>query len=115
MQGEFPLLARMDGPAIVPTELMRTVTTYRQAVRLCWQLRRVRSMTFRQLAAEAGLHYQHVTDYFHADDKPSRRDLQAEKIDAVEAVLGNTAINQHLSSRSKLTVLEEMQASRRAA
>jgi len=115
LQREFPLLARLEGPAVVPVELMRTVHTFRQACRLGWQLRRVRNMTFRQLAAEAGLHYQHVTDYFHPDDNPRRRDLPAEKIDAVEGALGNTAMSQHVAGRSLLTVLEEMQASRRAA
>jgi hypothetical protein len=115
LQGEFPLLARMEGPAIVPAELMRTITTYRQACRLAWQLRRVRNMTFRQLAAEADLHYQHVTDYFHQDDMPRRRDLPAAKKDAVEAVLGNTAISQFLNRGARFTVLEELQANARAA
>jgi hypothetical protein len=115
LQGEFALLARLEGPAVVPTPLMQTVKTYRQACRLCWQLRRVRNMTYRQLAAEAGLHYQHVTDYFNSDDKPKRRDLPGERIDAVEAVVGNSAISQHLAGRAKLTVLEEVQANARRA
>jgi hypothetical protein len=115
LQGEFPLFARMNGPSVVAPEIMRTAKTYRQAVRLCWQLRRVRNMTYRQLATEAGLHFQHVTDYFNADDKPSRRDLPGQHVRAVETALGNTAISQWHAAQAALTVLEEMQASRRAA
>lgn len=115
LQREFPLLARMEGPAIVPPELMRTVKTYRQAVRLCWALRRLRNLTFRQLAAECGLIYQHVGDYFNSDDKPGRRDLPAEAVRLVEALLGNTAISQWHARNAQFTVLEELQAGRAMA
>lgn len=113
-QLEFPLLTRMEGAAIVPSELMRTAKSYRQAVRLCWGLRRVKGMTYRQLAAECELIHQHVGDYFNADDKPGRRELPAEAVLAVEATLGNHAISQWHARRAGLTVLEELQASRRA-
>lgn len=115
LQREFPLLARMEGPAIVPPELMRTVKTYRQAVRLCWALRRLRNLTFRQLAAECGLIYQHVGDYFNSDDKPGRRELPAEAVRSVEALLGNTAISQWHARNAQFTVLEELQAARAVA
>ena len=115
LQREFPLLARMEGPAVVPPELMRTVKTYRQAVRLCWALRRTRNLTFRQLAAECGLVYQHVGDYFNVDDKPGRRELPAEGVKPVELVLGNTAISQWHARNALFTVLEELQAGRAAA
>lgn len=115
LQREFPLLARMEGPAVVPPELMRTAITYRQAVRLCWALRRLRNLTFRQLAAECGLVYQHVGDYFNADDKPGRRELPAQAVADVEALLGNTAISQWHAARAKFTVLEVLQAQGRAA
>lgn len=115
VQREFPLLARLEGPAIVPIDLMRAAQSYRQAVRLAWALRRVRNMTFRQLAAEAGLVYQHVGDYFNTDDQPHRRDLPGHAVAAVEAVLGNTAVSQWHAMQAKLTVVEELQASRRFA
>ena len=35
---------------------------------------------------------QHVSDYFHSDDSPRRRNLPAEKVAAIERVYGNTAI-----------------------
>lgn len=113
-QLEFPLLTRMEGPAIVPPELMRTAKTYRQAVRLCWGLRRLRNLTFRQLAAECGLIYQHVGDYFNGDDKPTRRSLPAEAVKAVESILGNHAISQWHVRQAGLTVLEELQVRRHA-
>jgi hypothetical protein len=109
-QRELPLLGRMEGPAIVPTEIMRTVRTYRQAVRLCWQLRRLRNLTFRQLAAEADLPHQHASDYFNADDSKHRRDLPGDRVAAVEAVLGNTAVSQWHAGQALLTVIEEAQA-----
>jgi hypothetical protein len=115
LQREFPLLARMEGPSVVPPELMRTAKSYRDACRLCWQLRRVRNMKFRQLAAEAELIHQHVGDYFNPDDKPHRRDVPGDAVKAIETVLGNTAISQWHAGNAQLTVLEEMQASRRAA
>lgn len=103
----------MEGPAIVPAEIMRTARSYREAVRLCWQLRRVRSLTFRQLAAEAGLVHQHVGDYFNADDKRHRRDLPGGAVLVVESVLGNTAISQWHAMGAQFTVLEVLQAAAR--
>jgi hypothetical protein len=72
-------------------------------------------MTQRQLGIYAGLRAQLVSDYLNPDDKPERRDLPAERIHAFEAVCGNTLITQWLAARAKLTVLEEMQATRAAA
>lgn len=112
---EFPLMGRVDAPSAVPQQWVRLAKTYRQAVRLAWQLKRVHYMTRAQFAAEAELYPQHVTDYLHEDDKPSRRDLPAEAIDRVEAVLGNTLISQWIASRSRLTVLEELTATRAIA
>lgn len=113
LQREFPLIARMEGPAIVPPEIMRLATTYREAVRLCWQLKRLKKLTYRGLAAECGLIYQHVGDYFNPDDKPFRRDLPGDSVRAVEAVLGNTAISQWHAKNAKFTVLEVLQAAGR--
>ena len=42
-------------------------------------------MTKRQLAIEAGLRPQLVTDYLHHDDKPSRKSLPADRIVHVHA------------------------------
>ena len=115
LQGEIPLLARMGAPDVVPVEIVRTAKSYRQAVRLCWQLRRLKRLTFRQLASETGVPFQHVGDYFNEDDRRDRRDLPGDAVHAVESVLGNTAISQWHAQQAQLTVLEEMQATRRAA
>lgn len=114
-QMHLALLGRLDGPSVVPTNLIRQVKTYREAVRLCWALRRVHFMTFQQFAAEAELYAKHVSDYLAVDDAPGRRDLPGKAINRTEATLGNTAISQWLSLGSRLTVLEQMQADSRCS
>ena len=109
-QREFPLLGRLDAPSAVPMQWIRHARTYRNAVRLAWQLRRVQRMTYQQLATEAGLYPQHVSDYLAPDDAPKRRDLPADKVAAFEGVVGNTLVSQWLASQSQLTVLEQVQA-----
>lgn len=113
---ELPLMGRLDGPSAVPMETVRRCKTYREAVRMSWQLRRVKSMTQAMAAHLATLTPQHVSDYLASDDKPGRRDLQAEAIRRWEYdAVGNTLVSQWLAWQSSLTVLEEMQASTRAA
>jgi hypothetical protein len=114
-QRELPLMGRLNGPSVVPLQLIVLCSTYREAVRTCWALRRVHHMTLRQLAAEGGFYPQHVGDWLNPDDKPARRDLPAWAISTFEALVGNTLITQWLAARSSLTVLEEMQATREAA
>lgn len=108
-------MGRLDGPKAVPRSLVDACKSYRDAVRMAWQLKRVQGMTQSQLACEAGLYAPHVTDYLHKDDKPSRRDLPANKVAEFEAVVGNRVVSQWLASRSNLTVLEAFQAERIAA
>jgi len=110
LQREFPLMQRIDAPATVPTAIMRTIRTYREACRVCRQLSPRRALKLTMLADEAGLVSQHCTDYFHPDDAPRRRNLPFESIDAVEQAYGNTAISQFRARAAKLTVIEQMQA-----
>lgn len=98
---------------VVPPEVVMKIRTYRQACRLAWKLRAIRNMTQRTLAEHAGLYTSHVSDYFSVHD--NRRELPARHIASVERVLGNTVISQWIAQQSQLTVLEEMQAHRRAA
>jgi hypothetical protein len=98
---------------VVPPEVIMGVASYRHAVRLAWKLRVVKNLTRRSLADQAGLYAPHVSDYFSV--LPNKRELPAKHIAAVELVLGNTVISQYLARRSDLTVLEELQAMRRAA
>lgn len=114
-QMKLALLGRIDGPSVVPAQYVSMCRTYREAVRMAWQLRRVSGMTQRQLACEAELRVQHVTDYLNADDKPSRRDLPARDVPRFEAVVGNTLVSQWVAAQARLTVLEELQATKAAA
>ncbi len=115
LQRELPLLCRLDGPSVVPPAIVRSARTYRQAVRLCRALSPRRRITLRQLAEEAGLPPQHVSDYLHPDDRRTRRDLPGDAVAAFERALGNTAVSQWHALQAHLTVLEEVQAERAAA
>lgn len=108
------LLCRLDAPGVVPPSAISTIKTYREAVRFCWDQRRVRNMTRARLAEEAGLYAPHVTGYLN-DKAKNLRNLPAEKVAAFELACGNTAVSQWIAAQSKLTVLEEMQAERMAA
>jgi hypothetical protein len=107
------LLCRLDAPSVVDPKLVAECKTYRDAVRLCWRLRRVHYMTFAQLAAEAGLYAPHVSCYL--SEQPKKRDLPGSAVRAVEWVLGNTAISQFHAMQARLTCLEELQAQRALA
>jgi len=115
VQTHLPLLGRIDAPSVVPPSILKTIKTYRAAVRLCWALRRAKGLKPTDLGREFGFTRQHVSDYLNVDDKPTRRDLPAERIADFEDVCGNSAISQWLAQRAKFTVLEELQAERAAA
>jgi hypothetical protein len=112
MQRGLALIGVIDPPKVYPRDVVEQARTYRAAVRLAWQLRRVRGMTRQQLAAEAGLYASHVTDYLNEDDKPSRRDLPASKVAEFESVVGNRVLSQWLAMRADFTVMEELKADR---
>lgn len=107
-QLQLPLLGRLDAPSVVPDSHIKACETYRDAVRLCWALRRVKAMTSLTLAEAAGFPANHRSDYLSDDD--TKRELPAKYIKAFEAVCGNTAISQWIARGAKLTVLEELQA-----
>jgi len=109
----LPLLGGLVLPQMlhVPTEVIGRLSSYRQACRLAWKLRRVRNLTKRSLAEQADLYAPHVTDYFGPHD--NKRELPARCIKKVELVLGNTVISQYLAAQSDLTVVEELRAERR--
>lgn len=107
-QAELPLLGRLDAPSVVPDAYVKACSSYRDAVLLCWALRRVKKMTSLTLAEAAGFATNHRSDYLSDDD--TKRELPAKYIKAFEAVTGNTAISQWIARGAKLTVLEELQA-----
>lgn len=115
MQQQLPLMGRLDGPRAVSRSVVAECKTYRDAVRMAWQLKRVSGMTKQQLAGEANLYAPHVTDYLHQDDKPSRRSLPADRIAEFEGVVGNRVVSQWLASQAHLTVLEQLQEDNRIA
>jgi hypothetical protein len=108
-QPELRMLGRLDAPSVVHPSLIAMCKTYRQAVQLCWQMRRVRNMTKKTLAEIAGLYAPHVTCYL-SDDAKTRRDLPGGNVKLFEAACGNTAISQLHAMNAKLTCVEEMQA-----
>lgn len=107
------LLCRLDAPSVVPPSRIALCETYREAVKLCWSLRRVTTMTQARLAEEAGLYPSHVSDYLH--DGKSQRDLPGWAVRGFEWVCGNTAVTQWHNAQAKLTCIEEMQLLRNAA
>lgn len=106
-QRELPVLASVAAPAVVNPALVAACRGYRDAVRLCFVLRRVKGMCLKTAAEHAGVHVPHMTDFMHADDAPTRRDMPAKYIAAFEAVCGNTAISQFIARVAGLTVAEE--------
>lgn len=109
-QIHLPLLCRLDAPSVVNTREIAELRTYRDAVKLCWELRRVRNMTKTRLAEEAGLYPAHVNCYLR--DGKHQRDLPGSSVRSFQLACGNTAISQWLALQAQLTVLEEIQAGR---
>jgi hypothetical protein len=107
------LLCRLDAPSVVDPRLINACKSYRDAVKLCWDKRRVRNMTRAQLASEAGLYAPHVTTYLN--DSKRQRDLPGWAIRGFEWTCGNTAISQWINGNARLTVVEEMTLLRAAA
>lgn len=105
-QMQLRLLCRLDAPSVVPPSFVNQCKTYRDAVKLCWELRRVRNMTQQRLAEEAGLYASHVSMYIR--DSKRQRDLPGSGIKGFELACGNTAITQWMNKEAQLTVVEEM-------
>lgn len=104
---ELPMLAAVQEPQFVDKQLIKQCQTYRDAVRLCWALRRVKGMTQRTVAELADIHTPHISDYL-AERAKTVRNLPADKIEAFESVCGNRAITQWLVRRAGLHLAEEL-------
>lgn len=104
----------VNAPAFLPPDVVASCTTYREIVRVTWAHRRIKAMTQRTLAERVGCYPSHVSDYLQADDKPSRRDLPAERLNAWACTIGNWGVQQWLTRQSKLTIMEEVIAQRAA-
>lgn len=102
----------------LPQHLIDKCSSFRDAVWLSWQRRRLPGMTKAMLAAACDLYAPHVTSFVNPspiDGKGKRRaDLPADKIREFEAAVGNRAPSQYLSDVGCLTLMEEMIANKRA-
>lgn len=113
-QQEFPLLGRLDAPSVAPEQWVRFAKTYRDVVRIAWQLRRVKH-TKADMARQCGFYAQHISDWLAKDDKPSRRSLPGDRIPDFEDFVENTLVSQWLARHARLTVLEEITATKQVA
>lgn len=104
MQMQLPMLTVYEGPRIVPQDVVAACKTFRDAVRMCWQLKPRTRLTKAQLAEETGCYASHITDYL--SDKELSRNLPAERIAAFEVACGNRVITQWLTCQAHLTILE---------
>ena len=114
-QTEFRLMGRMDAPSVAPEQWVRSAKTYREAVRLAWELRRVKGARPADLARDCGFLAQHVGDWLNPDDKKTRRSLPGNCITEFNGYVGNTLVSQWLARGDQLTVLEEITATKAAA
>lgn len=112
-QLQLPMLTVYTGPRLISQDVVAACKTYRDAVRMCHQLRTRTRMTNRQLAEEAALYASHLTDYLH--EAADRRDLPAKCITEFEISCGNRCISQWLASQANLTILETFIQQRAAA
>lgn len=95
------------GSEWLPAEVIDSLTTYRSAVRCCWENRRIRGMTRAHLAELVGLYASHVSDYL-SESNEGHRNLPAEHIASFEAVCGNRAITQFEMKQRGLHIMEQM-------
>lgn len=114
-QLEFPLLERLNAPSVAPEHWVRYCKTYRDAVRTAWTLRRIKGAKPADMARDMKFIAQHISDWLAKDNKPKRRNLPAHHIPDFELYVGNTLVTQWIASHAKLTVLEEITATRQAA
>jgi len=113
-QNELPLLSLVPEPRFATQAELAMCKTFRDAVRLSWQLRVHPTMTKRTAAEWSGVYPPHLTDYLHLDDKPSRRDLPLDKVNDWCHTVGNWVVIQFLMKEANLNVMEEIIANRAA-
>ncbi|TDY26277.1 hypothetical protein B0G81_6787 [Paraburkholderia sp. BL6665CI2N2] len=109
-----PVVPKRTDLVFVPPELIAQCATYRDACRLAWEWREVKNLTKLGVAERCDLRACFVTDYFNEEPKDRkgrrRRELPADKIDAVEEELGNNAISQYLNRKKGFRIWEEVKA-----
>ncbi|AHG63163.1 hypothetical protein [Advenella mimigardefordensis] len=113
-QYELPLIGPVNPPTFASEAEMSLCKSYRDAVRLSWQLKARKKMTKALAAEHAGLYPSHVSDYLHIDDNPRRRDLPMDKVRDWCLVVGNWVVLQYITRDAQLNIMEEMIAQRAA-
>jgi hypothetical protein len=117
-QLKLPMLTVYEGPRLVDRELIAACRSYREAVRMCWQMRTRTNLTKSKLVeeinellalrntADTRVYASHVTDYL--SEKPSKRarNLPPDTIDAFERSCGNRFISQWNAHQAGLPVLD---------
>ena len=98
----------MNGPQAVPTEIVKQCKTMKDALRLEWQMRRIKGMTQSYCASVCGFHAPHLSLWL--SDKEGAPDMPAKHLTAFHGVTGWTLTTQWLAMQAELTVMEEVQA-----
>lgn len=102
----------------LPRAEIEACETYRDACALAWRYRTRPALTTTALAIECELIQQHVSEYFHPNDRDEkgrkRRQLPADKVGRVQQELGNCAIAQWLARDMALRLVEEFFATESA-
>lgn len=102
------MLTRIDAPSVVHPTHIKAVTTYRDAVRACWDRRRDRADGAQSACARyMGAQVSHMSSYL--SDDPEQRDMPAKFIQAFQFWCGNTFISQYLAGVAGLSITEEVQ------
>ncbi|WP_454825367.1 hypothetical protein [Paraburkholderia xenovorans] len=95
----------------LPRGEIEACATFRDACVLAWKNRQHPGMTTTYLASVCDLTQQHVSEYFHADERDEkgrkRRQLPADKVGLVQEQLGNCAIGQWLARDMAVRLVEE--------
>jgi predicted XRE-type DNA-binding protein len=96
-QRELPLVALLRGPEQVRDDILRTFGDYEEAaftyaVRWAWDHRRVKDMTQARASELMGIQAPHFSNILSG-----KKYLPVQKINAFEAVVGNSAVSQTVS------------------
>ena len=113
-QRELPYFGVVPEPRFATDAELALCKSYREAVRLSWELRVSRGMTQATAAERTGLYAPHLSEFLNKDDKPSRRDLPMDKVKNWCYVVGNWVVLQYITRDAQLNIMEEMIAQRAA-
>jgi hypothetical protein len=119
MQTEMPFLLQLDRAQWVQQDIVNSWKSYREAVMWCWANRpfnRGMNEVYDQAmcARVIGCHAPHFSRFVNPLTK-SPMDLKPDLVPTFEAYTGWRGITQYNAKLGSTTLLEELQAARRAA